>query len=321
MAGVRYLTFILMLWLTGTAAAGPGWRSSFEEARAVAARDQVPLLIHFHAPWCGPCQQMDRDVFSSLAVKRALAEGLAAVKVDTSERPDVSRRYGVSTVPRDVVVYPDGRSETLSVGYIPRSAYLSMLRDVASRGRMMVLERQEAEEAEENRDVARPLPDSWSRAENAGDEETGSDTAEAPETAAAPGGRDDDDDESEGEIIGLGGYCPVLLSDRRQWVRGRPELTERWRGVLYRFSGPQQRDRFLKNPDRYAPRNLGCDPVVLLREQRAVTGRIRYGLFFDGGLYLFRTAENREEFRRRPLKYTRIQHAVKPHELSGQTYR
>ncbi len=319
MAGVRSLMFILMLWLTGTAAAGPGWRSSFEEAQAVAARDQIPLLIHFHAPWCGPCQQMDRDVFSSLAVKRALAEGLAAVKVDTSERPDVSRRYGVSTVPRDVVVYPDGRTETLSVGYIPRSAYLSMLRDVASRGRMMALERQEAEGGEENPDAATPLPDSWSHTENEAGDESGPDIAAGPETAVAPDGPDDE--KADGEIIGLGGYCPVLLSDRRQWVRGRPDLTERWRGVLYRFSGPQQREQFLKNPDRYAPRNLGCDPVVLLREQRAVTGRIRYGLFFDGGLYLFRTAENREEFRRRPLKYPRIQHAVKPHDLTGHTYR
>jgi YHS domain-containing protein/thiol-disulfide isomerase/thioredoxin len=291
-SGFVLVTFICT---TATAGHGPGWQSSFEEAEQIAQSQQVPLLLHFHAAWCGPCKKMEQQVFTAPSVQRALQEGLAAVQVDTSRRPDIAQRFGATTIPRDVVVYPDGAVETLGVGFVPQPSYLAILRDTAARGRMIAMTRREQE------------PE-------------GQDIGQRPDTSVQvlPEVRGDEIDE---EIIGLSGYCPVMLSDRKEWLPGSADISERHRGVLYYFSAPKQRDRFVENPDRYAPRNLGCDPVLLARDQRAITGRIRYGLFFDGNLYLFRTAENREEFRRQPLKYTRIQHAIKPTELSGQTFR
>jgi YHS domain-containing protein/thiol-disulfide isomerase/thioredoxin len=271
---------------------GPGWQVSFEDAERQAAQQQIPLLVHFHASWCGPCHQMDQRVFSSPIVQRALQEGLTAVKVDIAERPDLKDRFGADSIPRDIVVYPDGAVETLSVGMVPQGSYLSLLRNTAARGRsiaMTRMEEAETEEIEKRSQVVESVPTMKDAAEDKG-------------------------------IVGLSGYCPVILSGRKEWVRGQADLTERYRGVLYHFSGEKQRDQFLENPDRYAPRNLGCDPVVLFKEQRAVTGRIRYGAFFDGKLYLFRTAQSRSEFRRKPLRYTRIQHAIKPAELTGQTF-
>jgi len=292
---IRPSVFILAFMVSEMALAGhgPGWQTSFEDAERLAAQDQVPLLVHFHAPWCGPCRQMDQRVFSSPVVQRALQEGLTAVKVDISERPDLKNRFGADSIPRDLVVYPDGSVETLSVGMVPLGSYLSLLRNTAARGRsiaMTRMEETEVEVVEKRSPVAESVP-------------TMSDAAE------------------DKEIVGLSGYCPVMLSIRKKWVLGQSDLTERYRGVLYYFSGEEQRDQFLDNPDRYAPRNLGCDPVVLFKEQRAVTGRIRYGAFFDGKLYLFRTAQSRSEFKRKPLRYTRIQHAIKPTELTGQTFR
>jgi YHS domain-containing protein len=74
---------------------------------------------------------------------------------------------------------------------------------------------------------------------------------------------------------------------------------------------------FEQNPRRYAPQNLGCDPVLLLSDQRAISGRIQYGAFFDGNLYLFRSEDNRALFRKNPLRYTRIRHAVRVEEIEG----
>ncbi len=289
--------FVLATVICATAAAGhgPGWQSSFEEAEQIAQRQQVPLLLHFHAAWCGPCKKMEQQVFSSPSVQRALQEGLVAVQVETSARPDIAQQFGATTIPRDVVIYPDGKIETLGVGFVPQSSYLAILRDTAARGRMIAMTRRDREPAE---------PESERRADTS--------VQVVPEVKG---------DEIDEEIIGLSGYCPVMLSDRKEWIPGSADIAERHRGVLYYFSAHKQRDRFRENPDRYAPRNLGCDPVLLTRDQRAITGRIRYGLFFDGNLYLFRTVENREEFRRQPLKFTRVQHAIKPTELSGQTFR
>lgn len=294
--------------------AAPGWQDSYEQARDMAEQQQVPLLLHFHASYCGPCRTMDRTVFSAPGVQRALQDGLVAVKVDTAQRDDLKERYGANTIPRDVVVYPDGSVETLSVGLVPRASYLAILRETAARGRAMLMtlmEELEAEEAEEaeSQDVPTPRP-----------VQARVSPVELPSQVAEASEADENQETEADDIVGLSGYCPVMLTGRREWVAGREDLTQRYRGVLYQFSAEAQRDEFLRNPDRYAPRNLGCDPVVLVREQRAVTGRIRYGAFFDGKLYLFRTAESRREFKRQPLRYTRVQHAVKSTELSGQTF-
>ena len=286
---------ILTFMVSGMTLAGhgPGWQVSFKDAERQATQQQVPLLMHFHSSWCGPCRQMDQQVFSSPAVQRALQEGLMAVKVDITERPDLKDRFGADSIPRDIVVYPDGSVETISIGMVPQGSYLSLLRNTAARGRSIAMTRMEESETEaiEKRSlVVESVPTMKDAAEDT-------------------------------EIIGLSGYCPVMLSGRKEWIRGQANLTERHRGVLYHFCGEKQRNLFLENPDRYAPRNLGCDPVILFKEQRAVTGRIRYGAFFDGKLYLFRTAQSRGEFKRKPLRYTRIQHAIKPTELTGQTFR
>lgn len=291
----RRWVLVMTFLICGSVSASPdrGWLASFEDAEREAARRQIPLLVHFHAPWCGPCRQMDGQVFSSPVVQRALQNGLAAVKVDITERPDLKERFAAESVPRDVVVYPNASVQTLSVGLVPEGSYLSILRRTAARGRSIVTripENSDSAAPEESRNRFESLP---------------------PVIHESP-------DE---EIIGLSGYCPVMLTASRQWVPGHKDLAVRYRGVLYYFSGDEHRHEFLKNPDRYAPRNLGCDPVVLHREQRAVTGRIRFGAFFDGRLYLFRTEETRREFRLHPLRYTRIQHAVMPSELSGQVFR
>ena len=284
--GMRSLGIVVTLLISGSVSARTdrGWLPSFEDAELVAAQQQIPLLVHFHAPWCGPCRQMDKDLFSSPVVQRALQNGLAAVKVDITKRPDLKKRFAAESIPRDIVVHPDGSVQTLSVGVVPQGSYLSILRRTAARGRtiaMMLM-------------------------------------GDADSVESLPAGSGEHSNE---EIIGLSGYCPVMLTGSKEWMPGKSNLAERYRGVLYYFSGQQQRLEFLKNPDRYAPRNLGCDPVVLFHEQRAVTGRIRFGAFFDDKLYLFRTAASRREFKLQPLRYTRIQHAVMSSELTGQRFR
>ncbi|MCH2201629.1 MAG: thioredoxin family protein [Fuerstiella sp.] len=293
MRRIRSLVYIVALIISESVLADPGWLATFGEAEQIASEQKVPLLVHFHASWCGPCRQMDKYVFSSSVVQRALREGLSAVKVDITKRPDLKARFSVASIPRDVVLHPDGTFETLSVGMVPKATYLSLLRDAAARGRVIAMTLMEDSDSDEigavvhNFEAVPPLSN-----------------ASADE-----------------EIIGLSGYCPVMLTGKKRWIRGKQTFAERYRGVVYYFSDMSQRDVFLRNPDRYAPRNLGCDPVILLRENRTVTGRIRYGVFFEGNLYLCRSEETLSEFRRHPRRYTRIQHAVRPSELTGQTFR
>jgi YHS domain-containing protein len=112
-------------------------------------------------------------------------------------------------------------------------------------------------------------------------------------------------------ILGLDGFCPVKLRKSREWVAGTEGVETEYRGIQYRFVSVKERDEFLKAPSLYAPQDLGCDPVVLTDSQRAVSGDIRFGAFFDDRLYLFESAENREAFRKSPLKFSRVRSALR----------
>lgn len=48
-----------------------GWYADYAEAERVAREEGRPLLLHFHAWYCGPCKQMDAQVFSQPDVQRA----------------------------------------------------------------------------------------------------------------------------------------------------------------------------------------------------------------------------------------------------------
>jgi len=261
-----HIAAVLALVSMTTVQAGEGWYESFEEAQSAAAANDVPLLIHFHASWCGPCRQMESQVLSRAQVQGALRRGLAAVEVDVSQHPDIAQQYGATTVPRDVVVMPDGSSRTLNVGFKSVSGYMGLLQSIAQ--------------------VKRPV------------QQTVSSTS----------------------IVGLEGFCPVKLLADRKWVSGSEKLKETYRGVTYYLSSQEALETFRKDPRRYSPQNLGCDPVVLLKDQKAVTGKIKYGAFFDNQLFLFDSFENRKAFKETPLKFTRIQHAIKVDELAGQRF-
>ena len=267
-----------------------GWYPDFEEARRVAQETQQPLLIHFKSPYCGPCLQMDRQVLHDPNVTRILNDGLVCVVVDISRREDLASRYGVETIPRDVAVMADGRVRTLNIGKLSVLQYAELLRRLSKDGSVLRNELVRQQQAIAQAEITDAI-----------------DAAEAYEqdpVAASP-------------LIGLEGYCPVQLHSSRQWVAGDGSIAEQYRGIQYHFSNEEARAEFVSNPSRYAPQNLCCDPVVLLSAQKAVTGSIRFGAFFDNQLYLFSSLDNKNEFKKSPLRFTQIRQAVRADQIVG----
>lgn len=280
-----------------------GWQSDYGQATAVADKDGLPVLLHFHAWYCGPCQRMDRDVFPDGEVQRALGNGLSAVQIDVTREPEVASQYGASTVPRDVVVYQDGTVETLNVGYMSKSSYVSMLRGIAAKG-----------ETRRKREVPVPKPADPGRQPEPAPEQLVQKEPVATENTTPELSK------TEPAILGLEGYCPVRLHDKRDWTPGLSSITTDYRDIRYQFASEADRDIFLQDPAEYAPQDLGCDPVVLTSDSKAITGSIRYGAFFDKRLYLFRSPENRDQFKLNPLKYVHIRSALKVDQMEGTRY-
>ncbi|WP_407526182.1 hypothetical protein [Methylobacterium oryzisoli] len=73
---------------------------------------------------------------------------------------------------------------------------------------------------------------------------------------------------------------------------GRPAFEAAWAGLVWRFAGPANQAAFARDPETYAPRLGGYDPLGVA-EGRFVDPDPLVALRSEAGLYLFRSAGRR----------------------------
>lgn len=79
---------------------------------AALAQSRGPVLVDFHATWCGPC----RSLAPSLdALADETGEHLAVIKVDIDQAPAAANAFGVRSVPT-LVLLDEGRIRDMRVG-------------------------------------------------------------------------------------------------------------------------------------------------------------------------------------------------------------
>ncbi len=103
--------------------------------------------------------------------------------------------------------------------------------------------------------------------------------------------------------LALEGYCPVNLAEKERWVLGNRRWGARHEGRTYLFAGPEEQQKFLADPERYAPVFGGRDIVRAVETGTLVDGRREYGGWFAGQIYLFDSEENYRRFTQDPQRY------------------
>ena len=110
----------------------PGeWTENVEEARQISVQKEIPLFLHFEAPWCGACVRMHKHVLNDSATREFLGKYVIGVRVNTDHHRDLVRRYRVSALPTDIVIGPDGTERSRYVGAVSLRVFLSRLKTIA----------------------------------------------------------------------------------------------------------------------------------------------------------------------------------------------
>lgn len=75
---------------------------SFDE---LLGSSQLPVLVDFYAPWCGPCQLMTGILDK---VSETMKDKVQIVKINTDNYPDLASQYKVYALPT-LVLFKDGQ--------------------------------------------------------------------------------------------------------------------------------------------------------------------------------------------------------------------
>ena len=80
-------------------------KKQFGSFQELLAQSDVPVLVDFYAPWCGPCQMMAPILEE---VNHHFKQRLRVVKINTDTYPNLGTQYRIAALPT-LVLFKQGQ--------------------------------------------------------------------------------------------------------------------------------------------------------------------------------------------------------------------
>ena len=235
------------------------WRTDLAQAQQEARSRNVLLWLQFTGPWCINCRRMDRATFVHAPVIAESRDRFVPIKLRSDEHEALALSLGLSSLPASVIVRPNGEVVQKIEGYSDPEAFTGFL--LAALDREGRLPRKPGQGPGAGESDARTValtgfcPVSLIRERKlvAGQSELATRHDGQVFHFASAAHRAEFLRRPDVYTPANGGRCPVSQVDGGDFFAGDPRWGIVYGGHLFLFKDAGIRDRFVKDPERYAP--------------------------------------------------------------------